>query len=414
MNPKGSWEPEAVVNLDNRVLGRLGGAWDHVDFRLPDSAALTEEFDSDARALLAAEYGNEPTILLKDPRMCVLAPLWHRALTGAGYRPVYVVPVRDPLEVAQSLHARGDMSVPEGLALWLNYMKRGTEFLDSVPDVVYVRYTDLLDDWRGVVGRVAERLGVALNAVARADEVDRFLVPGLRRQRSDDGALDALPPHPASAEIRALYGTCLARCAENARIAPTSRASEHTPADILEGRPSASTATATFVLCIENNAIRDQALMLCESIRRIGGRYSNAPVLAFSPRAGLAVDRDTRRALADLGVEYVDLPLNTTCTEYGSANRVYAGAWAEQHSDSDFMVVLDSDTVYLDEPELPTDADVAVRPVDAKGSASGGPGTPSRTTGSHLRKCAACRSIGCPTSARRSTASGSAPPTTAA
>ncbi len=40
------------------------------------------------------------------------------------------------------------------------------------------------------------------------------------------------------------------------------------------------------------------------------------------------------------------------------------------------MVVLDSDTVYLDEPELPTDADVAVRPVDAKGSASRGPGDP--------------------------------------
>ncbi len=376
MNPKGSWEPEAVVNLDNRVLRQLGGAWDHVDFRLPDNTAITDEFDSDARALLASEYGNEPTILLKDPRMCVLAPLWHRALTGAGYRPVYVVPVRDPLEVAQSLHARGDMSVPEGLALWLNYMKRGTEFLDSVPDVMYVRYTDLLDDWRGVVGRIAERLGVALDAVGRADEVDRFLVPGLRRQRSDDAALDALPSHPASAEIRALYGTILARCDEDATIAPTSRAPDRRPADSLEGRPSASGATATFVLCIENNAIRDQALLLCESIRQFGGRYRNARILAFSPRAGLAVDRDTRGALADLGVEYVDEPLNTTCTEYGSANRVYAGAWAEQHSDSDFMVVLDSDTVYLDEPELPTDADVAVRPVDAKGSASRGPGDP--------------------------------------
>ena len=39
-----------------------------------------------------------------------------------------------------------------------------------------------------------------------------------------------------------------------------------------------------FVLCIENNAIRDQALLLIESIRAFAGRYSgvdNARRLAF-------------------------------------------------------------------------------------------------------------------------------------
>ena len=78
--------------------------------------------------------------------------------------------------------------------------------------------------------------------------------------------------------------------------------------------------------------------------------------------------------LADMNVEYVDEPLNLECQEYGSANRVVAGAHAETHTQSDFIVVLDSDTVWLAEPELPLDADAAVRPVDAKGSATRGPG----------------------------------------
>ncbi len=138
-------------------------------------------------------------------------------------------------------------------------------------------------------------------------------------------------------------------------------------------RSPARAATASFVLCIENNAIRDQALLLCESIRQFGGSYRDAPILAFSPRAGLAVDGETRRVLAEMGVEYVDEPLNTTCREYGPANRVFAGKWAEQHADTDFVVVLDSDTVYLKEPEMPS-GDVAVRPVDSKGSATRGPG----------------------------------------
>jgi hypothetical protein len=128
------------------------------------------------------------------------------------------------------------------------------------------------------------------------------------------------------------------------------------------------------VLCIENNAIKDQALMLCESIREFGGAYRRSPIVAFSPRAGLAVDRETRRMLADLGVEYVDEPINTTCRDYAPANRVFAGAWAEARSDSDFLVVMDSDTVFLREPELPRDADAAARPVDTKGSATAGPG----------------------------------------
>jgi hypothetical protein len=57
-----------------------------------------------------------------------------------------------------------------------------------------------------------------------------------------------------------------------------------------------------------------------------------------------------------------------------SANRVFAGAFAETCAKTDFLVVVDSDTVFLDEPEIPMEADVAVRPVDSKGSATAGPG----------------------------------------
>jgi hypothetical protein len=134
--------------------------------------------------------------------------------------------------------------------------------------------------------------------------------------------------------------------------------------------------TVTFVLCIEDNAIRAQALLLCESIRRFGGRFRTAPIVAVSPRRGLGVGRATRHALDAIGVEYVDEPLNDICPEYGSANRVFAAAWVESRARSTWIVVLDSDTIFVDEPELPGGADVAVRPVDAKGSTTTGPGDP--------------------------------------
>jgi hypothetical protein len=130
-----------------------------------------------------------------------------------------------------------------------------------------------------------------------------------------------------------------------------------------------------FVLCIENNAIRDQALLLIESIRAFAGRYSDAEILAIAPRPALGVDSATQTQLDRLGATYHEAPLNTHCPEYGSANRVYAAAWAAENAAATTLIVLDSDTLFLDEPELLGEQfDVAARPVDIKGSTTAGPG----------------------------------------
>jgi hypothetical protein len=138
---------------------------------------------------------------------------------------------------------------------------------------------------------------------------------------------------------------------------------------------SASTQeTAVFVLCIENNVIRDQALLLIESIRAFAGKLSDLEIFAVAPRPNLGIDKDTRVKLDTLDVTYCEAPINTNCPEYGSANRVYAAAWVAQRTSATTLIVLDSDTLFLEEPELLGPCcDVAVRPVDSKGSASIGP-----------------------------------------
>lgn len=172
------------------------------------------------------------------------------------------------------------------------------------------------------------------------------------------------------------------------------------------------TDTLTFVLCIENNAIRAQALLLCESIRRFGGAHRSAPILAVAPRPGLGVDSEARRRLDAMGVEYAEEPLNRICPQYGSANRVFTAAWAEGRARSEWIVVLDSDTVFLEELELPAEADAAVRPVDTKGSATEDRATLSTSTGPGWPKSKASRSIVCRSSAPRIAVTVSAHPIT--
>ena len=105
-----------------------------------------------------------------------------------------------------------------------------------------------------------------------------------------------------------------------------------------------------FVACIEPGALERQALLLFESIRRFGGALSECPIYALAPRAGFGVGRAVRERLVELRVSYTDEVLNTECFEYGSANRVFAAAHVERTTAHELLVVLDSDTLVLDEP----------------------------------------------------------------
>jgi hypothetical protein len=217
LNPKGFWETESVNDLDARLLHHLGAGWNQVDFDLPREGPLIEEFLASSRELLEREYGDAPFILMKDPRMGVLAPLWHRSLHECGYRMVCVVAVRNPLEVARSFEAHDHMPIADGLALWLAYMQRVATFIDgSRVDATCVRYTDLLDDWRSAVRRIARRLDVPLEVDERADEVDRFLDAAMRKHRATEAELEAHVASGTGDAIRTLYRTLLDRCGGDA------------------------------------------------------------------------------------------------------------------------------------------------------------------------------------------------------
>jgi hypothetical protein len=130
-----------------------------------------------------------------------------------------------------------------------------------------------------------------------------------------------------------------------------------------------------FLICVEANRLEPQARLLCESIRTFGGRYRQAPIIAVSPRPPLALGSEARAHLEALGVTNVVEPLNETGSPYGAINRIVAGAWAETFSSRPYLVLLDTDTVFVGEPDF-VRADAGVRPVDVKGSTSSGADDP--------------------------------------
>ncbi|HEV3352840.1 MAG TPA: hypothetical protein VG076_07950 [Acidimicrobiales bacterium] len=117
--------------------------------------------------------------------------------------------------------------------------------------------------------------------------------------------------------------------------------------------------------CTEAGRLERQSVLLCETIRRRGGRFADLPVYSFQPRPGPALAAKTRERFAELGVVHIEAPLNVCLPSYGFGNKAHAAAFAEAFLDHDIFVVMDSDMLVLSEPrefDLPDGVDLALRP----------------------------------------------------
>jgi hypothetical protein len=193
-NPTGFWEPVDMVGLNDRILASVGSRWDDVfGHRVgPTVWARRDQYLDEARAFIARNYDDAPAAVLKDPRASLMVRFWEEALRAEGRRPVYVIMVRHPLEVAASIVARGDASEATAVMAWAACMlalERDTRGLARV----FVDYDALLADWRGALARIQTAGGDPLAAPTPEVEarIDDFLSPDQRHHRADQADLAA-------------------------------------------------------------------------------------------------------------------------------------------------------------------------------------------------------------------------------
>ncbi len=182
-NPKGFWENLDAVEIDEHLLRGLGRRWDDVrampqDWQQSDVAITAR--DSIVR-LIGDEFSREPLWAIKDPRLSRCAPVWLEALRLTGVRPVFLLVVRHPEEVAASLHRRNGEPPAVSRLLWLRHIIDAEAATRGYPRCL-IAYDALLDDWRGCVDTIAEQLGLAWpRPVASAqDDIEMFLDRSIR------------------------------------------------------------------------------------------------------------------------------------------------------------------------------------------------------------------------------------------
>ncbi len=129
-NPKGYWERIDVLQLHEWLLEKLHADWhlvSTVDLHRIDPA-LRESFTQRARKILQGLEGYRPWVM-KDPRLCLLLPLWLPLLEA----PICVHVVRHPLATARSLEKRDGFPLHFGAALWEHYAAQSILVSSELP-----------------------------------------------------------------------------------------------------------------------------------------------------------------------------------------------------------------------------------------------------------------------------------------
>lgn len=160
-NESGFWEHADIVRIDNALLSALGRDWH--DLRPLPEGWMHGEAAKAARAALVETLGEQfhgdALWAVKDPRMCLLLPLWLDVLRELDVEPRILLVVRHPMEVAHSLQARDGLPLPQSLWLWLRYTVAAEHATRALPRAV-VGYPSLLEDWRGAMKRAAAAMRI--------------------------------------------------------------------------------------------------------------------------------------------------------------------------------------------------------------------------------------------------------------
>jgi hypothetical protein len=119
-NPTGHFEHTGILQINEALLHKFGGSWNS-----PPKLAPMWETGAELHGLAAEAAAHIRNLAdrgpwgWKEPRTTMLLPFWQRLVPDLRY----VICIRNPLEVAQSLVKRDGMTMKAGLELWRSYTR---------------------------------------------------------------------------------------------------------------------------------------------------------------------------------------------------------------------------------------------------------------------------------------------------
>ncbi|MDH4316859.1 MAG: hypothetical protein OEV64_00580 [Desulfobulbaceae bacterium] len=161
-NPKGFFENERVWGVNQKFLEQCGSSWDDPFLSstpCPPTPNLLEEYRQEIVQIVQEEFRNKTLFAVKDPRFCMLFPIWKDIFQQLNISTPCIIAVRHPFESAASLKKRNNFSMERGILMWMNHMLQAEIVTRDCPRV-FTSFDSLLCDPITELRRISQELHI--------------------------------------------------------------------------------------------------------------------------------------------------------------------------------------------------------------------------------------------------------------
>ena len=170
-NPKGFWEDVDINALNMEMLDFLNKDWYHLSPIEGDDVdrLFNRGYHLRASELLRRKMSNSQIFGFKDPRLAQLSLFWQEVFSLNQLDVSYVISIRHPLSVGESLAKRDNFEFERSYLLWAGYVI--ASFVNTMDKkCVVVDYDLLMHSPEEELIRVADKLDLQINA----DGLEKF------------------------------------------------------------------------------------------------------------------------------------------------------------------------------------------------------------------------------------------------
>lgn len=196
-NMRGFWEDIEINRLNTEMLHAMDSDWHHLaPIQFHDIEILHKKgYLFRARDLLLQKINNTNVWGFKDPRVAKLLPFWKEVFSLCQIDVHYILTIRNPLSVAQSLSKRDSFDKEKSYLLWLGHIiisLSGTVGKNTI----IIDYDRLMQSPDFELRRIAKQFDLKVDPIEMQNYITEFLDKELRHYVYDinDLLLDDLCP----------------------------------------------------------------------------------------------------------------------------------------------------------------------------------------------------------------------------
>ena len=190
-NKKGFFENKNFLDFNKSFLNDYHTPLEVMNFSV-DIVSGKNESVSILKEKLKKIFKGKQTFAIKDPRITYIFELYQTALSELNIDVVCIVPIRYPLEVAQSLKKRNNFSINRALLMWAEHILL-TEKVTRQYSRVFLDFDAYLNNPKKEILLLSEIPGIKFTKdfYKQEDEIKEFLDSNLKHniKKTSDGRL---------------------------------------------------------------------------------------------------------------------------------------------------------------------------------------------------------------------------------